>query len=62
MTIDERLEALAQSVEVLSGMPHANEKRVDQITRNFEITLDSIKSLERIALRHEERLDDLEKH
>ena len=62
MTIDERLEALAQSLEILNGMQHANEQRFVQITRNFEIVLDSIKSLERIALRHEERLDDLEKH
>ena len=37
-----------------------NERRFTQVTRNFEIVLDSIKRLERIATGHEERLDDLE--
>jgi len=37
-----------------------NERRFDQITHNFEITLDSIKRLENIAVAHEQRLDDLE--
>jgi abortive infection bacteriophage resistance protein len=71
MTIDERLdrlterhEALTQSVELLQVMQHDNEerweKRFGQVTRNFEIVLDSIKRLENIAAAHEERLDDLE--
>jgi hypothetical protein len=38
----------------------ANEKRFAQITRNFEVVHDSIKRLERIAVAHEQRLDDLE--
>jgi hypothetical protein len=60
MTIDERLEALTQTVEILAGMQRENEKRFDLITRNFEIVLDSIKRLETIAAAHEQRLDDLE--
>jgi septation ring formation regulator EzrA len=88
MTIDERLEALkerldtiAQSLEILTGMQHANERRFEesakrfeendkraeenagqfaQIRQTFEIALDSIKRLERIAVRHEQRLDDLD--
>jgi hypothetical protein len=62
MNIDERLEALTQSLEILNGLQHANEERFAQVTHNFEIALDSIMRLERIAVRHEERLDDLEKH
>ena len=38
----------------------ANEKRFAQIAYNFEVMHDSIKRLERIALAHEQRLDDLE--
>ena len=37
-----------------------NEKRFALVTHNFEVVLDSIKRLERIALSHNERLDDLE--
>ena len=60
MTIDERLEALAQSPEVLQGMQMDNEKRLQTVTHNFEVTLDSIKSLERIAASHEGRISHLE--
>jgi len=59
MSIDERLdrlterhEALTQSVELLHAMQNSNEKRFEQITRNFEIVLDSIKRLENIAAAH----------
>ena len=71
MDIDRRLEALVQSVELLAGLHRDNEKRLDeivrvndsrfaQVTRNFEITLDSIKRLENIAMAHEQRLDDIQ--
>jgi hypothetical protein len=67
MTIDERLEALAarhealaQMVEIIAGMQRENEGRFGQVTRNFEIVLESIKRLENIAASHEQRLDDLE--
>jgi hypothetical protein len=62
MDMDERLEALAQTVEILAGMQRENEKRFDQVTHNFEIVLDSIKRLEAIATSHEDRLEDLEGH
>jgi hypothetical protein len=62
MDMDERLEALAQTVEILAGMQRENEKRFDQVTHNFEIVLDSIKRLEIIATSHEDRLEDLEGH
>jgi predicted ferric reductase len=67
MNIDERLAALAQTVELLYAMQRDNEKRFEetdrrfaQVTRNFEITLDSIKRLENIAVAHEQRLDDIQ--
>jgi hypothetical protein len=67
MTIDERLEklterheAMAQSMEVLQGMQMDNERRFETITHNFEVVLDSIKSLERIAAAHEARISHLE--
>ena len=66
-TIDERLEAITQTLEIVAGMQRENEKkqqenekRFDQITHNFEMTLDSIKRLENIAVAHEQRLDDIE--
>jgi hypothetical protein len=64
MTIDERLEALTQSMELFQAMNVDNEKRYEKhfavITRNFEIVLDSLKSLERTAAAHERRISDLE--
>jgi hypothetical protein len=56
MTIDERLEALTHSMEVLQGMQMDNEKRFATITHNFEVVLDSLKRLERIAAAHEGRI------
>ena len=53
MSIEERLEALAQSLEILTGMQHANERQFDDIRRNFLVVLDSIKRLENIAVTHE---------
>lgn len=57
----ERHEALTQSVEILHrdvlGLTAAGK----QTMRNFEIVLDSIKSLENIALSHEHRLAQFER-
>jgi hypothetical protein len=50
MTLDERLEALAHSVELLSSMHKDNEKRMAQM-------MDAIARLANIAAAHEERLD-----
>jgi hypothetical protein len=67
MNIDERLQALTETVEILAGMQRENEKRfaeiardLQQVSRNFETVHDSLVRLERIAVAHEERLDDLE--
>ena len=60
MSIDERLEALTQTVEIIAAMQRDNEGRFEQITANFsqvtrtfETVLDSIKRLENIAASHE---------
>lgn len=67
MTIDERLESISLQLELLTGMQHSNERRFEASERNFEeirkafeAEHESIKSLENIALAHEQRLDDLE--
>jgi hypothetical protein len=60
MSIDERLEALTQTVEIIAAMQRDNEARFVQVTRNFETVLDSIKRLESIAAAHEQRIEDLE--
>lgn len=67
MTIDQRLEALTKIVERVAAIQRDNEKRFadnekrfSQVTRNFEVVLDSIKRLENIAAGHEQRLDDIE--
>jgi uncharacterized protein YdcH (DUF465 family) len=67
MTIDERLEklaerheALTQTVELIAAMQRDNEERFTQIGHNFEAVHDSIKRLENIAVAHEHRIDRLE--
>lgn len=60
MDLDERLEAMSRDIELLISIQAANEKRFEQVGRNFEIVLDSLKRLERIAVAHEERLDRLD--
>ena len=58
--MQQRHQALAETVEVLAGMQRQNENRFELIARNFETVLDSIKRLENIARSHEQRLEDLE--
>jgi hypothetical protein len=60
MDLDERLEAMSRDIELLLGTQASNERRFEQVTQNFEVVLDSIKRLERIAVAHEDRLDNLE--
>jgi hypothetical protein len=60
MTIEERLDAISTHVQLVMQMQLDNEKRFQQIARNFEIVHDSIKRLENIALAHEHRLDEIQ--
>ena len=53
MNIDERLEALTQTVEIIAGMQRGNEKQISELSV-------FIRQLAEIALRHDHRLDDLE--
>jgi len=59
-TIDERLEALTQTVEILVGIQVASEKRIDKILDAVQQDGENIRSLARIAEAHEHRLDGLE--
>lgn len=60
MTIDERLEALTHSVELLTLMQIESEKRIQRLLEVHTQLEQSIIRLVNIAVRHEERLDDLE--
>ena len=53
MTIDERIEALTQSVELLASFHKDNEQRMARM-------MDAITRLANIAVNHEERIEDLE--
>ncbi|HEX3680928.1 MAG TPA: hypothetical protein VHU83_00195 [Bryobacteraceae bacterium] len=57
MTLDERIEALTQSVELLSQMHQDNEKRYD---RMFERLATISEGLARIIGDHEDRIRRLE--
>jgi hypothetical protein len=75
MNIDERLEALAQSVELLSlankdneaniarliAMQEETDRRFAEVARLFAETHDFINRLAHVAEAHEQRLDNLEK-
>jgi hypothetical protein len=50
MNIDERLEALAQTVEILAGMQRENVKRMAEVSV----------LISQLALRHDHRLDNPE--
>jgi hypothetical protein len=59
-TIDERPEALTQTVEILVEIQLASEKRIDKILDAVQQNGENIRSLARIAEAHEHRLDGLE--
>ena len=56
-TVDERIEAIAQSVELLSQMQKDSEKRYSQM---FERLVTVSENLARIAANHETRIQGLE--
>jgi hypothetical protein len=58
MTIDERLEFLLRSTETLHADSRQLHAAARESTRQHEITLESLQRLERIAVAHEDRLDD----
>ena len=64
MNIDQRLEALTQTVELLAAMQQDNEKRWEkrfgEITAAIQADGEHIRALARIAEIHHERLSRLE--
>jgi hypothetical protein len=60
MNIDQRLEALTQTVEFIAAMQRDNEKRFEQIGRDLERDGEHIRALVRIAELHHERIARLE--
>ena len=54
-TIDERLEALVQTVELLAGMQRENDNQIAQLTRLIAQDGENIRALARIAEAHEHR-------
>ena len=67
MTIDERLEALTHSVELLAGMHRDNERAIAQLSQRNERLEDLVTQIAEGTLRllnaveaHEQRISDLE--
>jgi hypothetical protein len=60
MTIDERLEALTLSVELLQATVHGQSATVDKILLAIQRDSENIAALARIAQAHEGRIADLE--
>ncbi|MGA2736054.1 MAG: hypothetical protein ABSG65_01245 [Bryobacteraceae bacterium] len=64
MTIDERLEALAQTVELIAHMQQAEEKRAAErdakYNERFSRILDVVETLAATAQNHEPRIERLE--
>jgi len=59
-TIEERMEALAQSLELLYRDQQQDAAAIHQLTLIARDSLASIQSLERTATAHQKRLDDHE--
>jgi hypothetical protein len=53
MNIDERLEAITQTLELVAGMQQANEKAIADLTR-------IVAPIAQLVIAHEERLKRLE--
>jgi len=60
--IETKFQGITETVQLILNMQRDNENRFAGLTRVIEIEHESIKALERIALAHEQRLDDIEGH
>jgi hypothetical protein len=60
MNIDERLEALTHTVELLAGMQVDTEKRLARLEESMTTVADGMAQLTRIVLNHHERIEKLE--
>ena len=59
-TIDERLDGITQTLEIVAAMQRDNERRFAEIAANQERDAEHIHALVRIAELHHERLTHLE--
>jgi hypothetical protein len=59
-TIDERLDGLTQTVEIIAAMQRDNQERFAEIAATLRQDAENIRALARIAEIHERRLSDLE--
>ena len=59
-TIDERLDGITQTLEIIAAMQRDNERRFAEIAANQERDAEHIHALVRIAELHHERLTNLE--
>jgi predicted component of type VI protein secretion system len=59
-TIDERLDGLTQTLEIVAAMQRDNEKRFAEIAKVQEQDGEHIRALVRIAELHDRRLTNLE--
>ena len=60
MTIDERLDRLTERHEALTQSVEMMSKDIGVLKTIAEVGLDSIRRLERIAISHEVRIEDVE--
>lgn len=60
MNIDERLEALTHSVELLASFHKDNEARMDKMTEAITKLTDAMTVLANTMVNHEGRIDGLE--
>jgi hypothetical protein len=60
MNIDERLEALTHTVELLAGLQMETEKKLARLTETMATLADGMIHLTRVALDHTERIENLE--
>jgi hypothetical protein len=60
MNIDERLDALTHTVELLAGMQGDNQNRLARLEESMTTVADGMAQLTRIVLSHHERIEKLE--
>jgi prefoldin subunit 5 len=60
MTIDERIEALTQSVELLAGFHRDAEQRMEKLAESMGQLTDTMTRLGNIVIAHENRIENLE--
>lgn len=59
-TIDERLDGLTQTLEIVAAMQRDNEKRFAEIATALQQDAENIRALVRVAELHDRRLTNLE--